>query len=370
MAWVTGKRGAFRAQWREGGKVISGEMRADRGEAEADKRAKEAELAEVKHRKRPGPSMPVSTLLALWKESRTAEKRVRGPYAKEVEDTLTDIAEELGWVKVSDVTRGSWDAYKVKRGGVGINRPLAMLKSVLRFGRRVHGLPVPEALLDAEPVRRPKKAQPPLLTDMQVAAILGRASEFGPHVAALMEHLALYGCRPIDLCKIVIGDWKSADRKMQYRDTKNGETQYRRVHESHAKKLDALCLDDEGKRRPDTAALFLAPNNLPWRINEKGSAEQLSSFYKTNIGEPLLIQTIDGVTQGWLEPSQRGIYTLKDYGITKIDRLTGGNTKLVMAMSQHKTESAMKRYKGTNDQDQLAVLALIPEPAAPLKADH
>lgn len=365
MAWVTGKRGAYRAQWREGGKVCSGEMREGLGDAEADKRAKESELALAGHKAKPSASMPLAALLERWRESRMASKRVRGHYAAEVKATLGAMAKLMEWKTAGDITADSFDQYRVKCGGKGTDRPLAMVKSVMGYGKRVLRLPVDEALLDLEALRvANKRQQPPLLTDAQVIAIIHRGREFGDNVTALLENMAVYGVRPVDLCRARVGDWRPDTGLLHYRDTKNGADQSKPVQAGHARRLDAICMEKVDNvfqaRKPD-APLFMAPNNTPWEIDAKGSATQLTSWYRNNIGRHLLIRTgKSGEQIGCLAASQLGMYCLKDYGLSRAERLAG--RRGAMALGQHKTESAFRRYLATNEDEQRAALALLPEP--------
>lgn len=352
MPWISGpkKRGPWRVMWREGGRtspIRASQTYHSRVDAEAFRRDVDAMLAE---RRRLGgaalPSTPIDDLLKRWKVSRLAAGRVREAYADEAVGHVTAMAEEMEWTRLSDVTTDAVDRWRSKRpGGRGTDKPIQCLKGWLNWCRRTLRLAVDDGVLLIEKRRTPATRKAALLTEPQVAAILGTALRVGnASVATALEHIALYGCRPIDVCRLEVRDWNPTARTITYRQTKNLDDITHPVHAAHGAKLTALCAD-RGPEEP----LFLDPWSRPWRITA-GKAEGMSSWYAANIG-----QHVAGLTK-----EQRGIYCLKRFALTRMMAATG-NRQAVATVSGHRSLQVLDRYLTTNEQTQAEVVGAVGE---------
>lgn len=363
MAWIAGKRGAYRVMWREGrgrgAPTKASRTFPDRLAAETYQR--ELEASQAARRLAAGPATdrtPLPALLLRWKASRLAAGRVRQTYADEVlrilgGRALVDpgvhaaggIFHERGWKTLDDITPDAVDRWRTARDGVGVKKPLAQLKAFMKWCRNTAGLTIHERVLYLEPPRRAPKPPPPLLTDAQVAEILTLAYGCGFACGVLVEHLLLYGCRPVDVCRLEVRDW--ADGQITYRDTKNLADVRHPVHAQHGEKLDRLTV---GRAASDP--LFLDPWGRRWELDKKGSATRLFCWYRDHVALHL-------------PEGQRGMYCLKDFAMTRLALAAGGNRKAVIAVSGHRSTMVVDRYLSTNadTQSRLITAIAVPEPA-------
>ena len=108
MAWLTGKRGSYRVQWREGGRgcpVLSSATFSARTDAEQELRAiHERQSAAKRSRKPPARAEPLQDLLKRYSASRLARGSARAPWIAESEGYITAMAEEMTWARVAQVT--------------------------------------------------------------------------------------------------------------------------------------------------------------------------------------------------------------------------------------------------------------------------
>jgi hypothetical protein len=381
MASIQGKRGSYRVMWREGGKLRASTTYDNRADAEDFLRGVEDRIGA--ERRGRGPvlgSTPLKELLERHARSRLAARRARGPAMAEKSDQILAAAKEMKWETIRDITTDSVDKWRSKRPeGRGTDKPLVQIKSFLRWCRKTLKLPVDLDVLDLEARRTSGRQPPPRLTDDQVAAILGLAFKAKPCVGAAIEHLLLYGCRPIDVCRARVRDWDVAARVITYRDTKNTDDISHPVHAAHAGRLDALAAG----RKPDDP-LFLDPWGRQWRMTtvdkETGAvvdmprAEGICSWYKANIGEklgPCERRWAKGVppkdpnaVRGGtiLARNQRGIYMLKDYAMSRLAIASNGDRRAVATISGHRTLSVIDRYLSANRQTQDRLLTGIELP--------
>lgn len=350
MPWITGSRSdGYRVQWRTGGRkspFASSRTFHNKADAEAELRAMQVQHDDERSlRMAASPSTPLADLFRRWKRSRIAARRAREDYADEAIGHLTTMAKACKWTVLADITAESVDRWRTAKKGTGTDTPLRVLKSVLRWCRRTLRLRVADGVLDVESRRRTKKPAVPLLSDEQVATVLATAYGIGGQpVGVAIEHLVLYGARPIDVCRLTVGDWDAKVRAITYRATKNLDDITHPVHEFHAAKLDGLAAG----RKP-TDPLFLDPWGRPWKVS-RGSAQAISSWYYQNIGEHSLPM------------GQRGIYMLKRYALTRLAYASGGNRQAMATMSGHRTLLVMDRYLASNVDTQAKMLAAIPEP--------
>ncbi len=388
MPWIAGKRGAYRIMWRTGGRgspVKASETFADKGDAMNHLREMVSQQAE---RRTAGKialnSTPIVDLLKRWKESRLSGRRARGTYMDEACAHVQRMADEMKWTRIAEITTEAIDRWISRRiEGKGTDKPLQCVKAFLHWCRRTLKLNIDQWVLEVEPRRVPHRDKPPLLTDEQVAHILQRAFSFGPSIGTLIEHLLLYPCRPVDVSKMLVSDWDREARKVIYRETKNLNDVKHGVHIAHGERLDELTKG----RNPDEF-LFSDPWGRPWAIDKYGRATALTSWYKYNVGEIL-----GGRDRRYLKKSagdrvakvskngnpfairapelppilardQRSIYRLKDYGMTRLSLVSGGDRRAVVAISGHKTLSVVDRYMSTNEATQRRLIDAIAVPQA------
>jgi integrase len=362
MAWITGKRGSYRVQWREGGRgsqVFCSTTFAEKADAETELRAaQERQEAARRSSKPPRAAEPLEDLLTRYSASRVARGSARAPWIAESEGYITAMAKAMSWTRVAQVTYGDLDRWRALRpDGVGTDKPLSAMKSFLVWCQEV-GVPVDPQALRLKARRRKPRASAPLLTDQQLAMVLHRAAKFGPQYVALFEHMALYGCRPIDLCRLEVRDWDGAAHQVAYRDTKNGLDVTHPVHAAHAARLDALV---QGRAPGDH---IFQHRGQAWEVDELGRANQLVSWYKNNITRPERLREKEGVMVGIFALSQLGIYCLKDVAMTRLARAAAGDRRAVVAISGHKTLSVVDRYLQTNQQRQSTLIGDVTIPAA------
>ncbi len=356
MAWITGNRKVgFRVQWRTGGRGSDYDssdtfaLKADALQWLSD--WKETKAAEKRLCKSALLSTPIEDLLVRWSRSRVADRAADPAYLANASKNIRSMAATMQWNTCRDITPEDLDTWKSNRtaGKVG---PMRHLKSFLGYCRNALRLPISEyVFLTANGKPASKRKPPDLLTEEQVGLILSVAIQYGGwQVAAALEHVALYACRPIDVSTLLISDWDPARSVITYRDTKNGSDVSHTVHDFHAAKLTQAA----GERDP-AQPLFLDPWNRPWRVRGQ-SADGMSSWYYANVGRHLC-----GL--GKLATNQRGIYCLKDFGMTRASAAAGGNRRAVIALSGHTSETVVDRYISTNADLQRTVLAGITEVA-------
>lgn len=361
-AWIEGPKrtGPWKVRWRElsDGKWTKKASRSflDKASAEAERDAVDLRLANAEAL-RPNPRdalMSMSTVLARWRASALSGGSVREPYADEVVGILTALCERQGWKYTNQITSSAIEQWRSGKDR-GHTKPTAMLKAMLRWARANLRQPIDPQALEL-PVRRPMPRPPPdLLTQEQVAAILARAYTFGEAIGAAIEHLSLFGCRPVDVCRMNVADWNRRTRTLTLRDTKSGTRPSHPItgpFDSHAKRLDRLTAG-RGLAEP----LFVSPTGSRWNVDAKSCARQLVDWYMIHITDH-----VPGLLR-----SQRGIQCLKDYAITMLDTVdVDDRTKALF--TGHKTLGVFARYKTTNRDRAEAALEKLGTLTAPTGA--
>jgi integrase len=361
-AWIEkhkrpGQGWAYKLRWRDPGSArkAASPLYYNREEVDAAKQAKDAELQQAWSLRRAsrGPLLPLSAIIERWAAARLAEGAVRATYAAEVAAHWTAILALTKWKTTNEITPEALAAWRQAKRGRGVDKPLIALRSVLGWARDHLRQPVDPSVLSAPLTRRAAKVQPRLLTDDQVRSIIRRAAEFGEPAALLVEMLATYGMRPIELCRLDVRDWDGT--QLTRHDTKNRSSPRHAVLPAHARRLDRLVA-----QRPPDAPLFLSPKGARWRIDATGTARELVDWYWSNVSVKL---TEVGV-------EQRGIYCLKDFAITSMRR-RGIDRATISAFTGIKTMRVYDHYEATNPENVAAALAQIsaPVPTAPKGAD-
>lgn len=344
VRWYDGKRNARGKLIETGGQVF--DRKAD---AAAEKRRVEREQRVRREMKRAGAGRVLSlpAVLGLWKTSSEATGGTRSSFRAEKHRVLSQLVEARGWRTVADVTPAAIDAWRTERNGRGTDKPLQMLKTLLRYAGATLRQPIDLAALDVPARRRPEKQMPTLLTQPELDWILALAQVRGGDQALfILDHLATYGCRPVDACKLEVRDFDADAATLRLRDTKNGTTVVHPLLERHVERYRGLC-----RGRAEGDPLFLNPYGERWRIvsgkkREEQRAEQLTSWYWNNVSRHLHAG------------GQRGILCLKDHAISRMDAL-GIDDRTKALFTGHKTLGVFARYKGTNQQRARAALSLL-----------
>jgi integrase len=358
-AWIEGKKrtGPWKVRWRE---QVDGAWvkKTSRGfgnlpDAEAELQAVNLRLDKIAslQPRRSTALMPIAKVIERWKADSLKSGTVRSYYADEVERVVTALCKAQGWEHTNHITASAvetWRASKVR----GHTKPTAMLKSLMRWARSVLKQPIDDDLLHLAVMKPQSRPSPPLLSDDQVAAIVERAYTFGESVGAAIEHLSLFGCRPVDVCRLNVADWNRTTRTLTLQTTKS------RTRPSHpiagpfadfAKRLDRLSAG----RRPD-APLYLSPKGDRWEVDRNGTSRELADWYWWHLTNKLPAITHE----------QRGIQCLKDYAITALDS-AGVDDATKKLFTGHRTASVYERYKTTNQDRAAAALEKLGAKRAP-----
>lgn len=340
---------AWKVRWRDGTKSAKGRYIErstgilDKPAAAAEKRRLDAEQKQRRELKRgrPGRVLSLPTITAAWARWALATDIAGEEHTKEVRHVLDGLFERQGWATTHDVSPGAVATWRTQRDGKGTDKPLSMLKSVLRYARDQLRQPV-DPLVIATPGRRGRRrrAQPALLTEHQVAELVARALDRGGASAgAIVEHLATYGCRPIDACRLRVRDFNAVGGLLTLRQTKNGETVTHPLLERHVERYRQLVAERRGDE-----PLFLNPKGEGWSVAK--SAGQLLDWYTANVSEHLLPRP------------QWGLYLLKDYAISAMDR-AGVDDRTKALFTGHQSLAVFERYKATNSERAVAALEAL-----------
>ena len=288
----------------------------------------------ITQRRAQGPALSLTACADLWAQSALGRRRaITTGYAREVRLALA----RLPWTSCHEITLAELDRWQRTGGSV---RALSYLRVVLRHARDYLRQPVrPEALTYRRPRGTP--ARPPeLLTDDQVDRILSSAAELGPWAVLLLRHLATYGCRPIDLCRLTVGAYDPSTGLLHLAATKNTTAP---AHPLLPIDQKAYAAHTTG--RDPAASMHLRPNGQPWPISRSGSACTLILWYRR------LVTPLD-------LPGGSGMYRLKDYAISRMDRL-GIDDRTKALFTGHLDLRSLARYKATNhDQAHRAIATL------------
>lgn len=355
-AWIEGKKrvGPWRVRWREriDSKLVKKASPAFHSlpEVNAELEAVNLRLAKIDalQPRRRTTLMPMAKVVERWKRDSLKDGSVRQHYADEVERTLVGprgVCTVQGWEYTNQITADAVSEWRSSRER-GHTKPIAQLQSMMRWARSVLKQPIDEDLLNLAKVTPPPRPAPPLLTADQVVAIVARAYTFGESIGTAIEHLSIFGCRPIDLCRLNVGSWNRTTRMLTHETTKSRTRPSHPIKapfEKHAARLDRLSAG----RRAD-APLFLSPTGERWEIDPRGTAREIGDWYWWHISA-----TIPSIA-----PNQRGIGLLKDYAISNLEA-AGVDDRTKALFTGHRTLSVFERYKTTNDTRAEAALAKL-----------
>lgn len=354
MAWIEKHDKGFRASWRDAaGKVKRGPSRSTKDEALA---------WAIANGHAEAPKHDLNDLVDDFCKTRIADGGIKKTYAADLRQRLPSLFKTRKWVNVEDVTPASVDQWWKDTEGVGVERPLAQLLSLLRFAFQRRDVPVhPKLLIYKKPRRSRTVKEHQLLTDEQIALILEAGSsaatregmrkvlpQFAAHAVAILHYLTTYGARPTTACQLKIVQINFERGTLKVHAKRSGEWEH---------PLDDLCLKYFAliakDREPDDY-LFLDYLGRPWKLTAAGEAERLGWWYKKYIGTYLE-----------LPKRLRTIYRLKDYVVSRMRKL-GIDDATICGFTGHLTTSQLDTYDLTSDQlKRAALLKMVGKPVPP-----
>jgi integrase len=366
--WSEGpkKTGPWKVKYRDGTKDAKGRLRrlylgtyytaADRDRAIADQEAT-LEAADRQHRKANAAHLGYEDLLAEWAKHQLAIGKIQEAYEIEAKATLTRLFKAQGWATLADVTADAVETWRgSKPGGVGVRKPLSMLKRLVRWASRPPlRQRVDLEVLQIEVGKTTPKAEPKLLSDAQIRTAIARAYEMGESCGAIVEHLARFGCRSSEACKLKVRDWDPVARTIQHRKTKNGQPilPHPVADVEFARRLDRLTA-----RRQPGDALYLNALGQPWGRNARKKYQQILDWYWMNVG----------INLPGADPEQRGIGCLKDYAISVMDQEGIDDATKALFTAHLDLTVYGRHYKKTNADQAAAAAAKLARRAAALTA--
>jgi hypothetical protein len=340
LAWIEGRKrvGPWKVRWRETVDGITtkkaSHMFHNHGEADDWRTVKAEQLEkarELSGRMR-GLSMTVDVAIDRWTKDQLANGEIGLGYAAEVRGYWNRLCKANKWTTLRDITADSVVAWRSTATG-GVRKPVIVLCTVLRWLQGTLRQPIDPAVLTLTIGPSPHRIPPVLQTDAQIAEIHALADDHGESVGTLVRHLSVYGCRPVDCCRLVVGCWNGAHRELTHRKTKNGRSITHEVDADFAARFDRLCAG-RGAKEP----LYLRPGtDQGWSVDETRAGQYLSDWYWNHIGSKVVS----------LQPNQRGIYCLKDYAISVMEQL-GIEDRTKALFTAHLTLASFEHYKSTN----------------------
>lgn len=276
----------------------------------------------------------LTTLLERWSAS------IRhSPHARESSARLATVFLRQRWTHISHLTPTALDAWQ--SSDRFCRRDLQVLLTVLRWAHRVHGLPIPEAVLEWRLPRQAPRPPPPLLTDAQVLSIRLAAAHYGPRATALIDYLLTYGARPITACRLKITDLRHDDDgwtlTIDQAKHSGGWSHPIRMEDAVSwKQID----------HPGDALFPHYKEDRPWKINARGMAQEVTDWYKGTIAKRVK-----------LPAGLNTIYHLKRHSITSM--LTNLDPATVALFSGHRCQDQVLRYSRTNREKATAALAAL-----------
>lgn len=339
--------GKFRVRWRDQtGKQVNSEAVKSKIEAAALQRQIEANLRQQAARDevvRAGRLMSLSAVVDRYCESGQTCGRISAGRAWEVRDVLDRLIEETEWETTAACTAEILDRWRIaaRKAGRGDN-PIRYLLAVLRWASGTPlRQPVDHGCFTLPRMPRPQRPPPSLLTAAQVAEVITKARAAGGEpAAAILEHLSTYGCRPVEACRLVVGNVDVAAGTLTHPITKNGDAVTHPLFPEHVARYAKLV---EGRRAD--APLFPSPDGDPWWLNKRHAAGELTNWYRDRCADTL-------------PTAQAGIYCLKDYAITMMEA-AGIDDRTKALFTGHRSMSSFARYKATNQDRATAALAKL-----------
>ncbi len=336
MTWYERHRSGYRARWTDQhGKQPAGETKPTKEEARA--------WAVERGLDRPAP-MTMQHVLDQWRKVRRVDGDASDEYLDECHDRLEDLCATRSWIQVQDITLAAIDEWKIAVGGVGVDRTLSYLLSVLRWGALRLDAPVATKVLAYKRARRARDHTTKVkLTAEQFAQVMDRAAGFGPQIQALHHYLGTYGPRPKTACSLRVEHVLLARGKLAVHNVKHSGSYEHELLEQTVALFGAIIGD-----RPPSDPLFLDPRTgKAWKLSKRGEATALGCWYRWHVAKALKF------------PADRlGIYQLKYYAITWMLQ-KGIDPATVAKFTGHLDVSQVLTYARTDDDAQAEALQKI-----------
>jgi integrase len=336
--------GKYRVRWRESGRQVASAAVKTRLEAEVMARRIEQDLARAQALRQDvqaGRMMPLEAVIERYCLAGVSTGRMGQGRAWEVRRGCLRFIAERGWTTTAAITAESLDRWRIEAAtGQRGDNPARYLLAVLRWasGPPLRQVVDPGLFVLRSP-RRPRKGPPPLLSESQVGHLIILATKAGGEVAgAAIEHLATYGCRPVELCRLQVQDLSPAG-VLTHRTTKNAQPVSHPLLPHHRSRYAALA-----SGMPPENPLFPSPDGDFWWLGSRGQAAELTNWYRDRCSTP-----------AGLPVSQRGIYCLKDYAISRMES-AGIDDRTKALFTGHQTLAVFARYKATNHDRATAAL--------------
>ncbi len=272
--------------------------------------------------------MSMVAVIESYIKNRKASGHLSDGQACSTRDTVNLAVNRMGWDLVSDVTPASIDQWQATYKTIGAWR---VLRSVLRYARIELEQPVSEKALFRKQKRSgTARIEPDLMSDDLVDEALCNARTQGPHAEALIHWLATYGCRPITLLHMQVGDIDLHNSAVHIRHNKN-RMEYQHAITTKTKELIAAIHQD----RPAGERLFFDPRTeQPWAMTDRQTASRISEWYRINISKGF-------------PKSYTGIYALKDWCITRLVE-SGMPDHQIILFTGHQNTISLQKYKKSN----------------------
>lgn len=291
-------------------------------------------------------SVPLSALIDRW-----AAAQAHSPYAMDAVSRLAMVCRDQAWIHVGDISLRALESWNVAKGGRGrsqpgrgVDRAWQYLRTILRWARQVHGIPVDEMVLAASPPRRQRKAPRVLLTEAQLGAILQRGQRYGPAAAGLLVYLSTYGARPITACRLRRRDCDPDARMLTIPHAKrSGGWRHPITPEHAALWVSCASSDLDGPLFPHWH------ESRAWRIS-RGRADEMVSWYRRGIAQPLIKRQE--------LPEWHSMYDLKRRAISRALAL-GLDAATVALFTGHLDIGQVLCYAKTNESTAVSALAKL-----------
>lgn len=282
-------------------------------------------------------------LVEVWRQEEPSDHR------SEAALRLSAAARQRGWHDIQRIDLGELRAWqrecKVPRYG-------QYLATVLRWAASSHGLPVRPEVLAWRPGTYARKPPVALLTDLQVGLIRDCAASMGERAYAIVDYLLSYGARPITACRLRLSDLDLSRGELVISDAKHSGGWRHALHQRHVDGWPGLTAGWLHEPAPvGTAEVPIFPHyreDRPWKL-ERGSARELTNWYKNTIGKKLKLG------------AQSGIYHLKRHAITSMLR-SGIDAATVALFTGHLDLEQVLTYAKSNADTQRNALSLMPVP--------
>ncbi len=288
-----------------------------------------------------GQVLTLTAVLESYLEHRTCSGYVSEGHAFEARRSVELAADRMGWNVVTDITPESIDAWSSEYKVVSAWR---VLRAVLRYARIELDQPIPEKVIHRKLKKKVVvKKEPDLMPDDLVHTALERAElKGGVHGVALVHWLVTYGCRPITLLHMQVGDVDLEGQSVFIRHNKNKMEYRHALAERTIDFLKPICRGREPGER-----LFCDPRtDEPWVLSNHGTAQRIGEWYQKNISKDF-------------PPQHGGIYALKDWCITRLVE-SGLPDHQIILFTGHQGTISLQRYKKSNLQKTREIVSKLP----------